>query len=301
MLDTVNKKRIVFYTESEWAFGIIHYELTKYLFAHGVNSIVLPWSRHYTQQEMCELSDNIDYFVSSPWGVAILIDRFGIPPEKCIAIGHALLDLEKLSTFLQENITRLHAYSVVSEWLVEQSRLLGLPRVPNLTPLGINYNSFYSEPSDRLRTVGYAGAVVTIHEKIKRYWLVEQATTRAGLELKSAQLYHNSFVTMQGFYKSIDAVLVASTEEGAGLPALEASAAGKLVISTPVGLWLTNSGNSGHTVPIEETAFMKETVDLLNFYKEHPDEYRKKCLDTQAHAQKYDWSNVINLWVEIMQ
>ena len=106
---------------------------------------------------------------------------------------------------------------------------------------------------------------------------------------------------MQGFYPTVDAVIVASSEEGAGLPALEASAAGKLVISTPVGLWITKSGDSGHTVPIEETEFMSETLKLIEYYKANPEAYREKCLSTQEHAKKYDWSNVIHHWIELLK
>ena len=106
---------------------------------------------------------------------------------------------------------------------------------------------------------------------------------------------------MSGFYPSVDAVVIASTEEGAGLPALEASAAGKLVISTSVGLWITKSGNSGHTVPMEEAEFMSETRKLLEFYKANPEAYREKCLSTQQHAKTYDWSNVIHHWIDLLK
>jgi glycosyltransferase involved in cell wall biosynthesis len=152
-----------------------------------------------------------------------------------------------------------------------------------------------------LRTVGFAGAISGVHVDIKRPWLVEQAVKQAGLELKLAHGYHNSYVTMPGYYPTVDALIVASTEEGAGLPALEASAAGRLVISTPVGLWQNNSGNTGHTVPIEESEFLAETVKLLEFYKNEPAAYRDKCLATQQHARSYDWSQVISDWVGLLR
>lgn len=295
-------KRIVFFTEPEWAFGVIHYELTKYLFGHGVTATVMPWNKAYTHLEIAELSDTIDYFVSTPYGVAILIDSYKIKPEKCIAVAHAVLDIECLLTFLPENRHRLAAYGVVSEWLKEQSIALGVERIPAVVPIGINYQSFVSTPSNQLRTVGYAGAINpdNIHRHIKRPWLVETSVQAAGLELKIAHGYHNSWVTMPGFYKTVDAVIISSTEEGAGLPALEASAAGRLVISTPVGIWLAKAGSSGHTVPVEETAFVKSTVSLLEYYRDNPIAYQLKCVDTQEHARRYDWSNVIQYWVELI-
>lgn len=296
-------KQIVFFTEPEWAFGTIHYELTKYLFYHDVNATVLPWNRQYTVQEMAELSDKIDYFVATPYGVAILIDSYRIAPEKCIAVAHARMDIECLMTFLPENRARLAGYSVVSEWLLQQSAELAVDRVPDVTPIGINYNSFFTWPSRELKSVGYAGALNpdNIHRHIKRPWLIEQAAQSADLPFKPAHGYHNSWVTMPGYYKTVDCVVVASTEEGAGLPALEAAAAGKLVISTPVGIWLAKAGDTGHTVPVEETEFLTETVKWLMYYKYNPEEYQIKCLETQQHARRYDWANVIRHWVELFK
>jgi hypothetical protein len=253
--------------------------------------------------EVAELSDKIDYFVATPYGVAILIDRYQVAPEKCIAVAHARMDIECLMTFLPEYRARLAGYSVVSDWLKEQSAALGVERTPVVTPIGINYNSFFTWPSKKLRTVGYAGAINpdNIHRHIKRPWLIESATQQAELPFKIAHGYHNSWATMPGYYKSVDCVIVASTEEGAGLPALEAAAAGKLVISTPVGIWLSRAGDSGHTVPIEETEFVRQTVELLNYYKNSSDDYQIKCAETQQHARRYDWANVIQPWVELFE
>ena len=262
---------------------------------------MLNWERSYNAQEIAELNNNIDYFHSTPYGVNILIKNYGIAPEKCIATVHAKWDLTHLVEFETNVVNRLHGYSVVSEWLVEQSQQAGIARVPVVTPVAINYETFHSEPSTQLRTVGFAGAVSGVHLNIKRPWLVEQAVKNAGLELKLAHGYHNSYATMAGYYKTVDALIVASTEEGAGLPALEASAAGKLVISTPVGLWATRSETSGHTVPIDEKQFVEETTTLLEFYRNNAEAYRDKCLSTQHHARRYDWSTVVDSWARLMQ
>jgi len=296
-------KRVVFFTETEWAFGVIHYELTKYLFCYGITATVMPWNKQYSQLEVAELSDTIDYFISTPYGIAILIDSYRVAPEKCIAVAHARMDIECLMTFLPEYRARLAGYSVVSDWLSQQSIELGVDRIPAVTPIGINYKSFFNWPSRELQTVGYAGAINpdNIHRHIKRPWLVEQVTKAAELTLKIAHGYHNSWVTMPGYYKTVDCVIIASTEEGAGLPALEAAAAGKLVISTPVGIWLARAEDSGHTVPVEETEFVRQTVDWLNYYKNSPDDYQIKCLETQQHAGRYDWANVIKHWVELIK
>jgi glycosyltransferase involved in cell wall biosynthesis len=298
---SANKQaRVMFYTEPEWAFGAIHYELTKYLFAHGINATVLNWEKEYTEKEITELASNIDLFVSSPYGIDILIGRYGIAPEQCVAVAHAVWDLNHLVAYDSAVIDRLHGYSVVSDWLAEQSAAMSIARTPAITPVGINYDSFYTAPSANLKTVGFAGATDNVHREIKRYWLAEQAALDAGLEFKLAQGYHNSYATMPGYYKTVDALIVASTEEGAGLPALEASAAGRLVISTPVGIWKSQAGTSGHTVSVDELEFVKQTVELLNFYKNNPQDYVAKCLSTQQHAKQYDWSAVIRHWVHLL-
>lgn len=284
------------FTEPEWAFGSIHYELTKNLFAHGINATVLNWERSYTQQEIQELADNVDLFHSTPYGINILIQQYGIQPEQCVATVHARWDINHLVDYDPAVIQRLHAYTAVSAWLVEQSLAAGIQRIPQVTPVAINYDTFRHEPSRELRTVGFAGATTGVHLDIKRPWLVEQAVKNAGLELKLAHGHHNSYVTMAGYYPTVDALLVASTEEGAGLPALEASAAGRLVISTPVGLWKSLSGTSGHTVPIDADRYVEEVTALLEFYRDNADAYRSKCQQTQTHAERYDWSQVIDSW-----
>jgi hypothetical protein len=263
----------------------------------------LTWNKNYNSQEIQELSDNIDYFVANPYGVSLLIDKFGIVPEKCIVVAHAVRDIHDLLNFTKENRSRLHGYGVVSEWLFEQSASLNVDIVPMVVPIGINYESFVSEPNKELKTIGYAGTISNnaIHKDIKRYWLVEKVAQKTNLNLKPAVSYHNNYVTMQGYYKTVDAVIVASTEEGAGLPALEASAAGKLVISTPVGIWLSKSGRTGHTVSIDEEQFLSETEKLLIYYKHNPEDYIKKCQQAQQHAKLYDWSNVIKHWVNLLQ
>ena len=106
---------------------------------------------------------------------------------------------------------------------------------------------------------------------------------------------------MPGFYRNIDAVVAASTEEGAGLPVMEGGAAGKLVISTAVGHWAQRIGDAGgYAVPTDENEFLERTVEILSYYKSNPDKYRQRCLEIQNHAKTYDWQYVIDKWVNIL-
>jgi glycosyltransferase involved in cell wall biosynthesis len=297
-------KKIVFYMEPTWAYGTIHYELCKYLWTYGFDCKLLPWNQSYTLEEMQELIDTTDLFVTTPHGWRLLGYNYKIfDAKQCVVISHSKLDMDELIEMHGlGDFDKFHRYGAVSEWLGEVSTQLGITRPAFITPLGINTNSFYSKPNDSLQTIGCMGlGQVGVHQNIKRPWLLEIATSRAGLHLSAASSYHHSFVTMPGFYKSVDAVLIASTEEGAGLPLLEAGAAGKLVISTPVGHWKRAGEQGADLVPIQEDEFIEKTVELLSYYKSNPEKYRQRCLEIQHHAQSYDWKYVIDKWVEILK
>ena len=297
-------KKIVFYMEPTWAYGTIHYELCKYLWTYGFDCKLLPWNQSYTLAEMQELIDTTDLFVTTPHGWRLLGYNYKIfDAKQCVVISHSKLDMDELIEMHGlGDFDKFHRYGAVSEWLGEVSTQLGITRPAFITPLGINTNSFYSKPNDSLQTIGCMGlGQVGVHQNIKRPWLLEIATSRAVLPLRAASSYHHSFVTMPGFYKSVDAVLIASTEEGAGLPLLEAGAAGKLVISTPVGHWKRAGEQGADLVPIQEDEFIEKTVELLSYYKSNPEKYRQRCLEIQHHAQSYDWKYVIDKWIEILR
>ena len=296
-------KKIVFYMEPTWAYGSIHYELCKYLWGYGFNCQLLPWNQSYTLPEMQELIDTTDLIVTTPHGWRLLGYNYKVfTPEQCVIISHSKLDMDELIHYHgRGDFDKFHKYGAVSNWLADVSLQLGITRPAFVTPLGINTHTYYSKPNDSLQTVGCMNiGQVGVHQNIKRPWLLESAAQQAGLTLKAAAPYHHSFITMPGFYKSVDAILVASTEEGAGLPVLEAGAAGKLVISTPVGHWNRVSDVGACAVPIPEFEFIEKTVELLSYYKANPEKYRQRCLEIQHHAQSYDWKYVIDKWVEIL-
>jgi glycosyltransferase involved in cell wall biosynthesis len=273
------------------------------LWGYGFDCQLLPWNQSYTLEEMQELIDTTDLFVTTPHGWRLLGYSYKIvDPRQCVVIGHSKLDIEELIQMHgSDDFNKFHKYGAVSEWLSNISLELGVTRPAVVTPLGINTNSFYSKPNDSLCTVGCMNlGQVGVHQHIKRPWLLEIATQRSGLNIKAAAAYHHSFITMPGFYKKVDAVLIASTEEGAGLPLLEAGAAGKLVISTPVGHYSRVGPKGADFVPIQEHEFIEKTVELLSYYKSNSEKYRQRCLEIQHHAQSYDWKYVIDNWIEIL-
>ena len=135
----------------------------------------------------------------------------------------------------------------------------------------------------------------------KRGYLVREIAEKLGLNYKVAQWYHNTYVTMPGFYRSIDCLIAPSTEEGAGLPVMEAGASGKLVIGTSVGHWPQKIKEfGGIEVPIPEEEFVEKTIETLSYYIANPAAYRDRCYQIREHARTYAWAHVIDSWVELL-
>ena len=297
----------------EWAFGSIHYELAKYLFKYDINCKLLLWHNRYSYEEIQNLNETVDTWVSTMEGVKVLNDTYNIPIEKCIAVAHSIYEtyewqhvdyskikkLACISSYIKQNITLPYRYDEVQ-----------------VCPLGVNFNSFYMKPSNALNTVGYGGFYSTKEDYlnettreiqspgiiIKRSFLAEESAKNANLNFIAAQHNITTHVTMPGFYKSIDCLIASSTAlEAGGLPVLEAGAAGRLVISTPVGHWDEKVGyKGGISVPIPEQEFIDKTTEILLYYKNNQSEYNNRCEQIQEYSRRYDWSNVIEHWVKLI-
>jgi glycosyltransferase involved in cell wall biosynthesis len=295
--------RIVFFVEPEWAYGVIHYDLTKWLQQYDVKASVMAWTKQYTLDEVQELSQHIDYFVSTPSGLeALCIYHYKIKPEQCIAVCHSREDIVYLQRLPVDVQNRIARFGAVSNWVRDEMVSMGITKPIQVCTLGIDYEQFYSPVAKELEIVGYAGAYKIAHnDHIKRAHLVDQAVGRSGLGLKIAMHYHNSFVTMPGFYPQVGAVVISSTHEGAGLPALEAAAAGRLVISTAVGHWDRIGIKGAVEMPIDAEQFVEGCTETLTYYKNNPKEYQIRCLTIQEHAREYDWKHHVESWVKLIK
>ena len=176
-------------------------------------------------------------------------------------------------------------------------------------PLGINYNEFYAEVPERLATVGCASSLTAKNRygiEIKRGRLAQECAEGAGLDFKPAGFWTGKYTPihdMPYYYRTVDAVLVSSlTEAGGPMPATEAAAAGRLVISTPVGVFpLRACKGMGIIAPLESEAYKKFTIEVLLHYKRNPTEFVEKCRTTQEAAKLYDWEYVISEWIELFE
>ena len=288
------RKKIVFVYHPEWAFGRIHTDLIKFLWNSGFDCDFLPGNILYTIEEIIEFDKSTDLFISAFEGWPKLFKPANINPNKCIFINHGRDDFLYIGE-INEIINEAYGYACVSNFLTTVSDELGVIRKPKVLQLGLNYNKFYGNVSDKLEVVGYAG---TQQSDNKRFSLIQRCVEAAGLKLKVAQNYHRSFVTMPGFYHNVDAIMTASFEEGAGLPTLEGGSAGKLLLSTNVGHW---NENMGITLPFDENEYFEKAVESLVYYKNNPIEYRKYCTNSQKYFSAYDWSVHINDWIEFLK
>lgn len=294
-------KKVVFYIHSEWAFGSIHSELIKRMYAYDLDGALLPWETQYTCEEIKELDQITDIFVSSPHGYDTLSGCVDI--GKIYLIAHGPNDLYQFDKY-NISLDTIGGFGVVSKFLQELSeKILGVK--PEILPLGINTNRFSGQPAKELKTIGFASKFARSDPHLpvdwKRGHVAQECAKRTGLQFLVAENYHNTFVTMPGYYHSIDCLLIPSLEEGAGLPSLEAGAAGRLVIGTPVGHWNERvMDEGGVTVSIDN--FIEEAVNHIEFYQQNKSEFAKKCESIQNWASKnYDWEQNIQPWVEFMK
>jgi hypothetical protein len=297
-------KKVLFYTQNTWAYGSIHHGLCKELYKYNIYANLLDWTQTYTSEEFELLNNTYDLFVTSPALVLHLHYTCGIPLNKIIAVAHEQWDI--LLAKKEANIDfypELHSYAVISKILVDKSLEIGISIVPKIVSAGIHFDLFYQPVHDLLNNIGYGGAKETVNffgVDRKRGHLVEKVVSNIeDLNLVSHKFYNH--LCMPAYYNKIDALVMSSLEEAGGLPAMEAAAAGKLVIGTPVGYFEENGKHGGGIlVPLDELGFLNETRKNLLYYRDNPKEYREKCEEIQQYAREYcDWSKTIHAWVEL--
>jgi glycosyltransferase involved in cell wall biosynthesis len=298
--------KVLIYGYPQWSHGRVYYDLCKQLHRRGYIVDILNWQENHAAY-IAELIPFYNLFMTALDGVRTLTDVHGVPYDKVIALSHHEMDIRMLIEQKEvEVFDKFANYGVVSEFLYCASLMKGVPRVPKVVSLGINFAEFYSKISERLSTVGYASSMSakTYGIEWKRGVLAEAAASEAGLEFRVAGSTGNqtSFHEMPEFYRSVDAVLTSSISEAAQLPVMEAAAAGRLVIGTPVGHFPRKAYEGGGILaPIEAGKFKAFTVETLRYYKDNPAAYRDKCHSIQEAARKFDWKYTIDEWVELIE
>ncbi|MBB6408748.1 class I SAM-dependent methyltransferase [Mesorhizobium sangaii] len=298
--------KILIYGYTKWSHGRVYYDLCRHLHDRGYIVDILDWQVNHADYFQ-SIIQYYDLILAAPDGISTLIDGYRVPYEKIIAISHHEFDIRMLIE--QKGIEvfdKFANYGVVSEYVYCASMMRGVSRPPTVAPLGINYDEFYTDVPECLTTVGYASSmsVKTFGVEWKRGDLAEAAALDAGLAFRVAGSTGNqtSFHDMPSFYKSVDAVVTSSISEAAQLPVMEAAAAGRLVIGTPVGHFPMKAYQGGGVLaPIEAEKFKAFTSATLRYYKENPIAYVDKCRAIQQAARSFDWQYAIGGWIDLIE
>jgi glycosyltransferase involved in cell wall biosynthesis len=294
----MHKDSVIFYTQNRWAYGQIHHALIKRLWEHRIYAHLLDWTVGYTYREFELLNNSHSTFVTTPEAVPALVNS-GIPLHKIVAVAHAEKDIAGCISYGGIEIFEgLKGYGVVHSDLVKASATRGVARVPTVVRVGIDFDQYYSPISDNLKVVGYAGELEhkTVHNiDCKRAYLVDRVMQQVALEFKRHEFFNH--LCMPGYYPTIDAIIVPSTSETAGLPAMEAAAAGRLVLSTEVGYF---DGRSGALCRMADDEFVADAVNTLQKCTD-PRIYREFCERGQQFAKdNYDWEYSIDDWANLI-
>lgn len=290
-------KSILFYTQNRWAFGQIHHALIKRFWQFGYYCHLLDWTQRYSDLEWEFLKAKFDFFVTTPEAVYSLIAR-NIPAARIVSVAHADIDIIGAIKNSGTNIfNELYSFGVVNKDLIEVSKNLGICRTPSVVRVGIDFDHFYLPVGKSLNCLGYAGEIKHIagdNQDCKRAHLVTEVVSSSGIKFN----HHNWFnhIAMPGYYTTIDALICPSRSETAGLPNMEAAAAGKLVMSTAVGYF---DGSYGVLLNTPEKEFVAEAVQALEQYKD-PSLYKNTCEKTQEYSKTHhDWNQHINGWINL--
>jgi glycosyltransferase involved in cell wall biosynthesis len=299
--------KILIYGYPAWSHGRVYYDVCKHLHSKGYIVDIINWQMNHADH-MAQLISYYDLFISALDGVRTLVEVYGVAAGKVIGLSHHALDIRTVIEQMGVEIfDQLAGYGVVGYQLFDASVIFGVKRHPLVVHLGVNFDELCAEIPDRLATVGYAGSFSQQSVdgiELKRGVLVEEAAREAGLEFKIAGSTAGqiSFHDMPAFYKSVDAVLISSVTEGAGLPAREGAAAGRLVISTPVGDFpLRASQGLGIVAPIESHKYKKFVAETLKHYKNDPSAFADICQKAQHAARHLDWQYMIDDWIELIE
>lgn len=297
-------KKVLFYTQNRWAFGAIHHGLCKELYKHNIYANLLDEDKEYTKEEFELLNNRYDLIVTNPDKVVGLHQKSNIPLSKIVAVAHGQWDI-LLANQSVDIYPHLHSFGVISNILKTKCKEWNMVIEPKVVETGIHFDLFYTKPSEQLKVIGYGGIKQTHNfygQEIKRGHLVEKTCNEVeGIQLQASGSYN--FLCMPAYYKTVDSVVMSSTEEAGGLPMLEAAAAGRLPIGTPAGYFEENAPKGGGIlVPLDENEFVEQTKQIILYYKDNPKAYVDKCLEVQAYARDhYDWSKKVEAWVELLE
>jgi glycosyltransferase involved in cell wall biosynthesis len=295
--------KLAIYNDTGWSLGQLYASV-----APHVGATCLEWSRVYPR-ETFDAYDRVLTLAGD--GSRNLVEYYHVPRSKILVVAHAEQDLQRLlRNDGCDRIAEYAGYGVVSDTLACSSLSIGITRVPTVLRQGVDRSFYQSALPRKLRVVGYAALLSRPNEygvEIKRGDLVRRAVEEAGLEFRPAVPTNRRQdavprAEMPAYYRSVDAVVMSSLQEGGAMPPYEAAAAGRLVIGTPVGDFprLVIEG-MGVLAPLNDMQFLEFLAETLGYYKRHADSFRLKCKSISWASRGRDWSVVVCDWVRFVE
>lgn len=285
--------------EKGWSIEAVYEGLGKELHKHGIDTHIIHIEKYRDLAEQTtwtKISNNFDYFFM-PTGPCFmnLYNEMFIPNEKCIPMIHAPWEIEHMVETYGENcFDRYPLVISVSKRMSQYAKYLKVKKKFAVVQNGVLFDRFYQKISNNLVNVGYAYPLFT-HHKWKRTHLAGKIDN--GVTILPSLI---PFYAMGQFYKKIDASLMFSTKmEACGLIIAESAAAGKLVISSDVGILEELPESPVVRVRIGDDEIVEDMNNVIREYKNDSDKYKLKCMQIQEFAREfYDWEYAIKSWLK---
>lgn len=289
---------VLFFIQNGWAFGTIHHGLIKRLWDHRIYSNLLDWNLGSSLEEhayfcqryrqVCTTIDGITHVLNAGW-----------PASKIVGVAHSERDLVlTLGKHDASIVEQLKGFAVVNPSLIRVSAELGFKRVPTVVRVGIDTEIFDMPLPRELKTIGYAGARVfhmSNKTECKRGHLIDRVIEGLPITLKERVNYNH--LAMPGYYNTLDGLLMTSSYESVGLPALEAAAAGRLAFGAKVGYF---NGSYGHLCRTPDDEYVADAREAIQRYVADPKAFRIACINARkAVRENHNWDRCIADWVSL--
>lgn len=293
--------KLLFFVDPNWAFGLIHNELVKHLSAFGWQADLLPWNKSYQRDEMKAIVSRYDRVVTICSVLKIVLQDYDIPAEKVIVFAYSDYDIAKAFLEVPRNTFDLvKGYAVPSHNLLSISLALGVTRVPTVLPIGLTLSRYAGPIAQSLRVVGYGTALERKNHagvEFKRGRLGADIANECNLLWRPSNSWH--YLAVPGYWPSVDCCLGTALYETAPIPQLEAAASGRLVLCSNVGNVAELAADGiVEMLPAGENEFRTEAIRKLTEYRDDPDAYVAACERARDGVTRYDWSVVIESWME---
>ena len=303
----MKKFKIAFFDYPHWAIGKLNEQIAKRICDEHA---VLDWSKQHESSYIKSLLDSDYVFLTSGPGLFALHQQYKIPPDRIYVVSHDEDDFANMQNNfygrgvdLNDVLCSLRGLAVPSIQHVPSMLGKRIFRIPDVIQYGIDVGSWKFRERDQIETVGACGAFSrpsnTTHPDCKRGYLIEKVAKETGLTLATTQCKLDSVVD---WFDRIDLNMVAGVFEGGPLSPYEAAACGIPTIGTSAGSWiqLVHMG-AGCIVPYSSDKFIRESVKLINYYRNNLEAYREMSHMVREEVQRFDWRHSIHTWVEFFE